>query len=70
MCQNNIDYVQYNGGFEIEFGFAFRCSEWIEECMNNELPHTYMNEYEYEYDLLFYSLHRTPLNGKPLPYVK
>ena len=39
MCQNNIDNVQYNGEFEIEFGLEFRCSECIVECMNNELSH-------------------------------
>ena len=41
MCLNNIDNVQYNGEFKIKFGLAFRCSECIEERMNNELPHTY-----------------------------
>ena len=41
LCQNNIDNVQYNGEFEIKFGLAFWCSEFIEEYMNNELPHTH-----------------------------
>ena len=40
MCQKNIDNVQYNGKFEIKFGFAFRYSQCIEGYMNNELPHT------------------------------
>ena len=40
MCRNNIDNVQYNGEFEIKFGLAFRCSERIVECMNDESPCT------------------------------
>ena len=38
---NNIDNVQYIGEFEVKFVLAFRCSDCIEECMNNGLPHTH-----------------------------
>ena len=39
LCQNNIDNVSYDGGFEKKFGCTFCCSECIGKRMKNVPPY-------------------------------